>query len=90
MPTAPNIDDPKYWRQRAKENRRLAERMPDEIVKQTNAERRGGVRQVRYKGIHLLPLRGCRQSRHRQREEELMLRECRLLAIADSLMRFGC
>ena len=35
MPTAPNIDDPKYWEQRAKEARLLAERMPDETVRQT-------------------------------------------------------
>ena len=35
MPKTPDIDDPKYWHQRAKEARRLAERMPDETVKQT-------------------------------------------------------
>ena len=35
MPTAPNINDPGYWHQRAEEARRLAERMPDETVKQT-------------------------------------------------------
>jgi len=32
--TAPDIDDPKYWHQRAKEARRLAERMSDEMAKQ--------------------------------------------------------
>ena len=31
----PDVNDPKYWQQRAKEARRLAERMPDETVKQT-------------------------------------------------------
>jgi hypothetical protein len=31
----------------------------------------------------------CGKSRH-QRDEELMLQHCRLLAIADSLMQFGC
>jgi hypothetical protein len=35
MPTAPDINDPQYWDQRAKEARRLAERMPDETIKQT-------------------------------------------------------
>jgi hypothetical protein len=35
MPTAPDINDPQYWHQRAKEARRLAERMPDETIKQT-------------------------------------------------------
>ena len=35
MPTAPNVDDPKYWHQRAKEARRLAERMTDEKAKHT-------------------------------------------------------
>jgi hypothetical protein len=35
MPTAPDIDDPKYWHQRAKEARRLAKRMSDEMAKQT-------------------------------------------------------
>jgi hypothetical protein len=34
MPTAPDIDDPKYWHQRAKEARHLAERMIDEMAKQ--------------------------------------------------------
>ena len=38
MPISPNINDPQYWRQRAKEARLLAERMPrmpNETVKQT-------------------------------------------------------
>jgi hypothetical protein len=35
MPTAPDINDPQYWDQRAKEARRLAERMHDETIKQT-------------------------------------------------------
>jgi hypothetical protein len=35
MRTAPDINDPRYWQQRAKEARLLAERMPDETVKQT-------------------------------------------------------
>ena len=35
MPISPNINDPQYWRQRAKEARLLAERMPDETVKRT-------------------------------------------------------
>jgi hypothetical protein len=36
MRTAPpDINDPRYWQQRAKEARLLAERMPDEMVKQT-------------------------------------------------------
>ena len=35
MLIAPDVNDPGYWHQRAKEARRLAERMPDEIVKQT-------------------------------------------------------
>ena len=32
---APDKDDPKYWDQRAKEARLLAERISDETVKQT-------------------------------------------------------
>ena len=35
MPTAPDVNNPEYWHQRAKEARLLAERMPDETVKQT-------------------------------------------------------
>jgi hypothetical protein len=35
MPTAPDVNDPEYWQQQAKEARLLAERMPDETVKQT-------------------------------------------------------
>ena len=35
MPTVPNIDDPEYWNERAKEARRLAERMIDETAKET-------------------------------------------------------
>ena len=34
MPIAPDVNDPEYWDQRAKEARRLAERMSDE-AKQT-------------------------------------------------------
>ena len=33
--TAPQFNDPKYWHQRAKEARRLAERMTDEKAKHT-------------------------------------------------------
>ena len=35
MSIAPDVNDPEYWQQRAKEARLLAERMPDETVKQT-------------------------------------------------------
>ena len=35
MPIAPDVNDPEYWHQRAKEARRLAERMIDETAKQT-------------------------------------------------------
>jgi hypothetical protein len=35
MPIAPDVNDPEYWDQRAREVRHLAERMPDETVKQT-------------------------------------------------------
>ena len=35
MPIAPDVDDPEYWTQRAKEARRLAERMIDETAKRT-------------------------------------------------------
>ena len=35
MPISSNINDPEYGQQRAKEARLLAERMPDETVKQT-------------------------------------------------------
>ena len=35
MPIAPDVNDPEYWQQRAKEARLLAERMPDETVRQT-------------------------------------------------------
>ena len=86
MPIAPDVNDPEYWQQRAKEARLLAERMPDETAKQDDAERRGGVRQVCYQGGYVLHLRACRQSRHRL----LMLQQCRLLALADSRMRFSC
>ena len=35
MPIAPDVNDPEYWQQRAKEARLLAERMPDETAKRT-------------------------------------------------------
>jgi hypothetical protein len=35
MPTAPDFNDPEYWNERAKEARRLAERMIDETAKET-------------------------------------------------------
>jgi hypothetical protein len=35
MPIAPDVNDPEYWHQRAKEARRLAEGMIDERAKQT-------------------------------------------------------
>jgi hypothetical protein len=35
MHVAPDVNDPEYWQQRAKEARLLAERMPDETAKQT-------------------------------------------------------
>ena len=35
MRIAPDVKDPGYWHQRAKEARRLAERMIDETAKQT-------------------------------------------------------
>ena len=35
MPSAPDVNDPKYWQQRAKEARLLAERVIDETAKQT-------------------------------------------------------
>ena len=35
MPIAPDVNDPEYWHQRAKEARRLAERMIDETAKRT-------------------------------------------------------
>jgi hypothetical protein len=35
MPIAPDVNDPEYWNQRAKEARLLAERISDETVKQT-------------------------------------------------------
>ena len=35
MPIAPHFDDPEYWHERAKEARRLAERMTDETAKGT-------------------------------------------------------
>jgi len=66
------------------------ERTIDKTAKQTMLIGRGGVRQVCYRGGHVLRLRACPQSRHRQDGEELTLRQCRLLAIADSLVRFGC
>jgi len=35
MPIAPDVNDPEYWHQRAKEARILAEQMGDEMAKQT-------------------------------------------------------
>jgi len=35
MPSAPDVNDPEYWQQRAKEARLLAEGVIDEIAKQT-------------------------------------------------------
>ena len=35
MPIPPDVNDLKYWYQRAKEARRLAERMIDETAKET-------------------------------------------------------
>ena len=35
MSIAPDVNDPEYWQQRAKEARLLAERVPDETAKQT-------------------------------------------------------
>jgi hypothetical protein len=34
MPTAPDVNNPEYWHQRAKEARHLAERMTDQTTKQ--------------------------------------------------------
>ena len=34
MPIAPDVNDPEYWDQRAKEARHLAEHMSDETAKQ--------------------------------------------------------
>ena len=34
MPIAPDVNDPEYWDQRAREARYLAERMSDETAKQ--------------------------------------------------------
>jgi hypothetical protein len=59
----------------------------DEAAKQT-MQRRGGVRQVCYRGGYVLHLRACRQTPHRRDEGDLMLRRCRLLALANSLVRF--
>jgi len=33
MPSAPDVNDPEYWQQRAKEARLLAERVIDETAK---------------------------------------------------------
>jgi len=35
MLIAPDVNDPEYWHQRAKEARRMAKRMIDETAKQT-------------------------------------------------------
>jgi hypothetical protein len=35
MPIAPDVNDPEYWQQRAKEAHLLAERISDKTVKQT-------------------------------------------------------
>jgi HEPN domain-containing protein len=35
MPTAPDVNEPEYWHHRAKEARRLAERMTDEKAEDT-------------------------------------------------------
>src|SRR6516162_11127407 len=55
------INDPGFWRQRAEEARRLAARMTDEMAKQDDAHGRGRVRQVCYRGGHVLHLRVCPQ-----------------------------
>jgi hypothetical protein len=34
MPTAPDVNSPEYWYQRAKEARHVAERMTDQTTKQ--------------------------------------------------------
>ena len=73
MPIAPDVNDPEYWDQRAKESGQA-----------DAALGRGGVRQVCYQGGYVLHLPACRQSHHRL----LMLRQCCLLALANSLVRF--
>jgi hypothetical protein len=35
MPSAPDVNDPEYWQQRAKQARLLAERVIDETAKRT-------------------------------------------------------
>jgi hypothetical protein len=62
--------------------------MRDEMATQT--ERRRGVRQFCYRGGHVLHLRACLSRVIDETERELMLRECRLLASANPLVRFGC
>jgi len=67
MPIAPDVNDPEYWDQRAKESGQA-----------DDALGRGGVRQVCYQGGYVLHLRACRQSHHRL----LMLRQCRFAGVS--------
>jgi hypothetical protein len=46
MSKQPSIDDPTYWRQRAIESRRIANRLDDPVQKSTMLEIAGGYDQL--------------------------------------------
>jgi hypothetical protein len=46
MPKRPSIDDPKYWRQRATESRRLADQLDDPTQRKTMLEIAEGYEQL--------------------------------------------
>jgi hypothetical protein len=79
------INDPGFWRQRAEEARRLADRTIDSTAKQTMLM----VAEVCDSfaiGAAMCSIYEIALSRV---TEERTLRQCRLLAIANPLMRFG-
>ena len=81
MPDVPHLKDPEHWRRRAEESRVLAEQMRDETSKKIMLGIANDYEKLATRAAKLL---------HRQDEGELMLRQCRLLGLANPLARFGC
>ena len=78
MPDVPHLKDPEHWRRRAEESRVLAEQMRDETSKKIMLGIANDYEKLK-----------SGEALHRQDEGELMLRQCRLLGLANPLARFG-
>ena len=77
MLVAPHFNDPEHWHQRAEEVRVLAEQMNTERTRRMKLKIADDYDELAVSGY--MP--------YRRGEEELMLRQCRLLALANPLMR---